>query len=151
MIAVLTDFFDGYLARKSNLISNFGKLWDPIADKILVDSILISFAIKTYLPFYLALINIVRDIIVDGYKSYAASCKIVVGANVWGKTKTILQMVGLLIIFFFFPIKENENHLIVYYLFQNFFIFLATMATIVSALIYAIKINNWTKKKNGKN
>ena len=151
VIAILTDFFDGYLARKNNLISNFGKLWDPIADKILINSILISFAIKTYIPFYLAMINIIRDIVVDGYKSYAASCNIIVGANIWGKTKTILQMVGLTIIFFIFPIKEKESVIIVYYLLQNFFIFSATSATIISGLIYAIKITKCTKIKNGKN
>ncbi len=117
------DFLDGYLAPKNNLISNFGKLWDPIADKILVVSILIAFAFKTYLLFYLALINIVRDIIVDEYKSYAASFNIVVGANIWGKTKTVLQMIGFTIIFFLFPIKEKENDQVIYYLFQNFSFF----------------------------
>lgn len=151
VIAILTDFFDGYLARKNNLISNFGKIWDPIADKILVNSILISFTIKTYIPFYLTLINIVRDIIVDGYKSYAASCNIIVGANIWGKTKTVLQMVGLTIIFFLFPIKREESTLIVYYLLQNFFIFLATSATTISGLIYTIEITKYTKRKNEKN
>lgn len=151
IVAILTDFLDGYLARRNNLISNFGKLWDPIADKILVNSILVCFAFKTYLPFYLALINIIRDIIVDGYKSYAASCNIVVGANIWGKTKTILQMIGLLMIFFLFPIKEKENNQIIYYLFQNFFIFLATSTTIISGFIYAIMITKCTKKKNAKN
>ena len=151
VIAVLTDFFDGYLARKNNLISNFGKIWDPIADKILVNSILISFAIKTYIPFYLALISIVRDIIVDGYKSYAASCNIVIGANIWGKTKTVLQMVGLTIIFFLFPIKKEESTLIFYYLLQNLFIFFATVATIISGLIYTIEITKCTKRKNEKN
>lgn len=151
VIAVLTDFFDGYLARKNNLISNFGKIWDPIADKILVNSILISFAIKTYIPFYLALISIVRDIIVDGYKSYAASCNIVVGANIWGKTKTVLQMVGLTIIFFLFPIKKEESTLIFYYLLQNLFIFFAAVATTISGLIYTIEITKCTKRKNEKN
>ena len=151
VIAILTDFFDGYLARKNNLISNFGKIWDPIADKILVNSILISFAIKTYIPFYLALISIVRDIIVDGYKSYAASCNIVIGANIWGKTKTVLQMVGLTIIFFLFPIKKEESTLIFYYLLQNLFIFFATVATTISGLIYTIEITKCTKRKNEKN
>ena len=151
VIATLTDFFDGHLARKNNLISNFGKIWDPIADKILVNSILISFTIKTYIPFYFTLINIVRDIIVDGYKSYAASCNIVVGANIWGKTKTVLQMAGLTIIFFLFPIKREGNTFIVYYLLQNLFIFFATSATTISGLIYTIEITKYTKRKNEKN
>ncbi len=151
VIAILTDFLDGYLARKNNLISNFGKIWDPIADKILINSILIIFAIKTYIPFYLALISIARDIIVDGYKAYAASCNIIVGANIWGKIKTFLQMLGLIIIFFLLPIKEKENNPIIYYLFQNFFLFLATSATTISGLIYAINITKCITTKNGKN
>lgn len=98
-IASISDFFDGYLARKYNLISNFGKFMDPIADKMLVNSLLIVLLIKQpyalnqlSVPLIAVIIMIARDLVVDGLRLVASERKIVLAANIFGKIKTVLQM-----------------------------------------------------------
>lgn len=103
VIASCSDFVDGYIARKYNLITNFGKFMDPIADKMLVNSILIVLAVNPNnllqhnIPVVLVVIMIARDLVVDGLRLVAANRKIVLAANIFGKIKTVLQMVGLAI------------------------------------------------------
>ncbi len=99
VIASLSDFFDGYLARKFNLISNFGKFMDPIADKMLVNTLLIVLLIKQpyalsqiSVPLIAVLIMIARDLVVDGLRLVASERQIVLAANIFGKIKTVLQM-----------------------------------------------------------
>jgi len=98
-IASISDFFDGYLARKYHLISNFGKFMDPIADKMLVNSLLIVLLIKQpyalnqlSVPLIAVIIMIARDLVVDGLRLVASERKIVLAANIFGKIKTVLQM-----------------------------------------------------------
>ena len=107
LIASITDFLDGFLSRKYNWVSNFGKLWDPIADKILINSILIIFAganssgmIKIH--FIVPILMIIRDTIVDASRMYAASKGVVVPANIYGKMKTFTQIIGIIFIYFLY-------------------------------------------------
>ena len=105
LVASLTDYFDGYLARKYNLITNYGKFMDPIADKLLVNSlliILISPQISgqiAVLPLFVILM-IGRDIVVDGFRLVAANQNKVLAANIFGKLKTVLQMVAIMMYLF---------------------------------------------------
>ncbi len=151
VIASLTDAIDGYLARKYNWTSLFGKIWDPVADKILVNSVLISFSILGYIPFYLTIIMICRDIIVDAYRLIAIGNNIDVSANIFGKLKTIFQMIGLIIIFFIFANKESNTLLGIfntnwqYYVLQNLMIFVATILSVISGIIYIVKFNQVNK------
>ena len=97
LIASFSDFLDGYLARKYNLVTTYGKFMDPIADKLLVDTVVIIMAIKapSLVPPVVAIIMIARDLLVDALRQVASSKGIVLAANVWGKLKTVFQMVAL--------------------------------------------------------
>lgn len=105
LIASISDFFDGNLARKYHLISNFGKFMDPIADKMLVNSLLILLLVKqAYAPLHMnvplvaVIVMIARDLVVDGLRLVASERQIVLAANIFGKIKTVLQMSAISLI-----------------------------------------------------
>lgn len=93
IVASLTDFLDGYIARKHNLITDFGKFADPLADKLLVCSALICLLGLQKINVYVVLIIISRDFIISGFRLIAASKGVVIAAEWFGKVKTALQMV----------------------------------------------------------
>ncbi|MCR5848408.1 MAG: CDP-diacylglycerol--glycerol-3-phosphate 3-phosphatidyltransferase [Lachnospiraceae bacterium] len=98
ILASLTDFLDGYIARKKNLITDFGKFADPLADKLLVCSALICLLSLDKISVYIVLIIIARDFIISGFRLVAAGKGIVIAADWSGKIKTALQMVMILFI-----------------------------------------------------
>ena len=93
IVASLTDFLDGYIARKNNLITDFGKFADPLADKLLVCSALICLLALGKISYIIVLIIISRDFIISGFRLVAASKGVVIAADWSGKVKTALQMV----------------------------------------------------------
>lgn len=97
-LASFTDFLDGYLARKNNLVSTFGKFMDPLADKLLVNTMFILFAFQGLIPVVAALVMIWRDIFVDGLRMLAAEKGKVVSAGYLGKLKTVVQMITVMLI-----------------------------------------------------
>ena len=97
VIASLTDFFDGYLARKYNLVTDFGKLMDPLADKILVISALVLFVELKYIPAWMSIIVIAREFLISGIRMLAAAKGEVIPAGKLGKYKTTSQMIVILI------------------------------------------------------
>ncbi len=101
IIASITDFFDGYLARKNNQVTDLGKMLDAIADKILVNPVLIALAANNSIPVAIAIIYVTRDIVVDAIKMQAASHGKVQAAIKTGKFKTAFMMVGLCFVFFY--------------------------------------------------
>ncbi|MBR4618332.1 MAG: CDP-diacylglycerol--glycerol-3-phosphate 3-phosphatidyltransferase [Bacilli bacterium] len=101
IIASLTDFVDGYLARKNNEVTDLGKMLDAIADKILVNSVLIILAYKGMIPIVVPVVSVLRDTIVDAIKMQAASRGKVVAAIKSGKLKTATLMVGTTLAFFY--------------------------------------------------
>ncbi len=101
IIASLTDFLDGYLARKNNQVTDLGKMLDAIADKILVNSVLIVLAYKGFISIYVPVIIVLRDTFVDAIKMQAASKGKVVAAIKTGKIKTATLMVGTVLAFFY--------------------------------------------------
>ena len=98
IIASLTDFLDGSIARKKKLVTTFGKFADPIADKLLVNMMLILLSYKHMIPVVPVVLMILRDIIVDGCRMLAAEKGIVVSAGILGKLKTVLQMVAIVFV-----------------------------------------------------
>ena len=100
IIAALTDFFDGDIARKRNLVTDTGKLLDAIADKVLVNSVLVIFAVKGFIPAIVPVIYIFRDEVVNSLKMDALRKGRVVAAIKSGKLKTASMMIGLALMFF---------------------------------------------------
>ena len=98
LIASFTDFLDGFIARKYNLITTFGKFADPIADKLLVTSMFILFASKGIIPVVPVILMVARDTIVDMCRMLASTNGVVVAAGFMGKLKTVLQMVTISVI-----------------------------------------------------
>ncbi len=100
--ASITDYFDGMLARKHNLITNFGKFLDPLADKMLTTSALLSFVAMGYSgALWVCFITLFREFLVSGIRLAAvADGGKVVAANIWGKLKTVSQMVAIIVILF---------------------------------------------------
>lgn len=98
IIASLTDFFDGYIARKYNLITDFGKIMDPLADKILVISALVVFVQLNYIPAWMSIIVLAREFLISGIRILAAAKGEVIAAGNLGKYKTTSQMIVIIII-----------------------------------------------------
>jgi len=100
IIASLTDFIDGYLARSRNMVTDFGKVADAIADKILVNGLLIILAYDRMIPVLIPVVIITRDIIVDSCKMISGNKGKVVAASWLGKAKTMCMMIGLTLVLF---------------------------------------------------
>ena len=145
VIASLTDFLDGYIARKYHWVSDFGKIWDPLADKLLVDGVLICFAYLSLIPIWVCVLLILRDFIVDAFRMHALSKQIIVPASMWGKLKTVFELVGLILIFFFMHFSFNlavaTNQEVDWYLGQNLVMLIATVFSLVSMGIYIVQIS----------
>jgi CDP-diacylglycerol--glycerol-3-phosphate 3-phosphatidyltransferase len=101
IIASLTDFLDGYLARKNNQVTDLGKMLDAIADKVLVNPVLIVLAAQHFIPVIIPVIYVTRDIVVDAIKMQAATKGKVQAAIKSGKYKTACMMVGICLVFFY--------------------------------------------------
>ena len=121
IIASITDKLDGYLARKNNQVTNFGKFLDPIADKILVVAAMILFVEMGRLPAWIPIIVIFREFAVSGYRLIAVqNSGKVIAANVWGKLKTVTQMIAIILMFlttqpyfaFVFRAKTEQDALV---------------------------------------
>ena len=98
VIASVTDWFDGYLARKNHLVTNFGKFMDPLADKLLVCSAMICLIELDHLPAWIVIVIIAREFIISGFRLIAAENGIVIAANYWGKFKTVSQMIMIILL-----------------------------------------------------
>lgn len=97
-VASVTDMLDGMIARKYNLVTNFGKFMDPLADKLLVCSAMIAFVELGRIPCWIVIVIIAREFIISGFRLVAADNGIVIAAGIWGKIKTAEQMVMLCIL-----------------------------------------------------
>ncbi|MBQ2803563.1 MAG: CDP-diacylglycerol--glycerol-3-phosphate 3-phosphatidyltransferase [Lachnospiraceae bacterium] len=93
VVASLTDFVDGKIARKYNLVTNFGKFMDPLADKLLVCAALIALIELDRIPSWVVIIIISREFIISGFRLVAADNNVVIAASYWGKFKTTFQMI----------------------------------------------------------
>lgn len=144
VIASLTDFLDGYLARKNNQVTDLGKFLDPIADKMLVNSMLVFLSINFVslndhlrFPFFCVILMIIRDLVVDGLRFMAATKKVVISANIYGKLKTVFQMIALSIVLLNgFPFNLFDSNWIRYLHISDIFCYLATLISLISGVIY---------------
>lgn len=131
IIASLTDFLDGYIARKYNMITDFGKLVDAIADKILVNSVLIILSAQGFIHPIIPVIIIIRDSVVNSIKMLAASKGKVVAAIKSGKIKTACLMVGIVLTLFYNLPFELWNISV-----SKALLFVATILSVVSGVEY---------------
>lgn len=129
--ASLTDFLDGYLARKYHLVTNFGKFMDPLADKLLVCSAFICMIEMGKLPAWIVIVIISREFIISGFRLVASDNGIVIAASYWGKFKTVSQMV--MIILLIADLGGFWNTL------GQIFVYIALVLTIVSLVDYLWK------------
>lgn len=131
IIASITDYYDGKLARNNNEVTNFGKLVDAIADKVLVNSVLIIFACQGFISAVVPVVIIVRDIIVDAIRMICANNGKVQAAKLSGKIKTATLMVGVILTFFY-----NLPFQIWGYRVSDFFLYFGTIMSVVSMFEY---------------
>lgn len=129
--ASVTDWFDGHLARKYNLITNFGKFMDPLADKLLVCSAMICMIELDKLPAWVVIIIIGREFIISGFRLIAAENGIVIAANYWGKFKTVSQMIMIILLMLDFGG--------IFTVLTQIFIWLSIALTIISLLTYIMQ------------
>ena len=104
LVAILTDLADGFWARKYDQVTNFGKFLDPLADKILIASVLIMLVELNWIPAWIAIIVIIRELLVTGLRAIAADKGQVIAADKYGKMKTIMQSVALVPLIYHFPL-----------------------------------------------
>ena len=130
IVASMTDWLDGYLARKNNLVTNFGKFMDPLADKLLVCSALICLVELNRIPSWVVIIIISREFIISGFRLIASDKGVVIAASYWGKFKTVFQM--LMIIFMIINVESLA-------VFTNILMVTALVLTVVSLLDYVVK------------
>ena len=144
VLASITDYLDGMLARNWNQVTNLGKFLDPIADKMLVDSLLIFLVIRpSYnenqltIPLFCTILMILRDLIIDTMRSVAAAKGKVVAANIFGKLKTVFQMIAIpVVILNGFPFSYFDASWHPWLRIGNWLIYIATLMSVLSAVIY---------------
>ena len=132
IIASLTDMLDGKIARKYNLVTNFGKFMDPLADKLLVCSAMICLVATGQLASWIVIIIISREFIISGFRLIAADNGIVIAASYWGKFKTVFQM--LMIIVLILDIQNAGFQVLGVIL-----TYVALILTVVSLIDYIVK------------
>lgn len=138
LIASLTDTLDGYLARSRNMVTDFGKVMDAIADKVLVNGILIVLACNDMINVLIPVVIITRDIAVDSIKMAAGQNGHAVGASVLGKIKTICMMTGLTLVFFNnlpFEFIVIQGHPLAI---DQAMLYIATVLSVISGIQYYI-------------
>ena len=136
-VASFTDFLDGKIARSRNLITSFGKFVDPIADKLLVNSMLILFACTSRISVLAVLLMIWRDMIVDGLRMNASAKGKVVAAGMLGKIKTVLQMFAII-----FLMLKNLPFAFVGIPMDKILLWAATIVSLASGIQYFIQLKD---------
>lgn len=134
IMASLTDFLDGYLARKRNEITKLGKLLDPLADKILVTAALVGLVELGEIPGWIVVLILSREFIISIFRAIAASEGIVIAASYWAKIKTTTQMIAILLLL----ANNYPAHLIGIPL-DMIMLYIATLMTVVSGVEYLVK------------
>ena len=132
IVASLTDLADGKIARKYNLITNFGKFMDPLADKLLVCSAMIALIELGRIPAWIVIVIIAREFIISGFRLVASDNGVVIAASYWGKFKTVSQMAMVILMIADIPQIQIVTTVVMY---------IALVLTIVSLVDYLVK--NW--------
>lgn len=128
VVASMTDWLDGYLARRDHLVTDFGKFMDPLADKLLVCSALICLTDMDRIPSWVVIIIIGREFIISGFRLIASDNGVVIAANYWGKAKTVCQMIMTIVL-----IADLGSGV---YLLEQVLIYASLLLTVISLVTY---------------
>ena len=140
IVASLTDMLDGKIARKYNLVTNFGKFMDPLADKLLVCSAMICLIETKQLAAWIVIVIIAREFIISGFRLIASDNGIVIAASYWGKFKTVFQMLMIIVLI------ANINHP-VFAVLGTILTYVALALTIISLVDYIVKNKDVLKEQ----
>ncbi|MBO5509322.1 MAG: CDP-diacylglycerol--glycerol-3-phosphate 3-phosphatidyltransferase [Lachnospiraceae bacterium] len=132
VLASITDTLDGQIARRKNLVTNFGKFMDPLADKLLVCSAMIAMIDLGRIPCWVVIIIIAREFIISGFRLVASDNGVVIAAGWWGKIKTVVQMIMVIVLIADFGGKAVA-------VIENVLIYAALALTVISLVDYIIK------------
>lgn len=142
IVASLTDWLDGYIARKYSLITDLGKIMDPLADKILVISAMVLFVKLDYIPAWMSIVVIAREFLISGIRTIAAAKGEVIPAGMLGKYKTTTQMV-VIVIMLFFGLGETEEVTQLYKKIYYYITMIPVGLTIWSGWEYSVKAKHY--------
>ena len=140
IVAILTDLADGKIARKYNLVTNFGKFMDPLADKLLVCSAMICLVETKKLAAWIVIIIIAREFIISGFRLVASDNGVVIAASYWGKFKTTFQMLMIIALILDFSNKYFQ-------ILSTVLVYVALILTVVSLIDYIVKNKNVLKEQ----
>ncbi|HNX64028.1 MAG TPA: CDP-diacylglycerol--glycerol-3-phosphate 3-phosphatidyltransferase [Oscillospiraceae bacterium] len=150
-LASITDALDGYIARKNNLVTNFGKFLDPLADKVLVMAALLCLVQMGYIGSVPVIIILAREFMVSGLRLVTANEGVVVPAGIWGKLKTAFTMIAIIVIFIIAGLfgqgtvfgealynstEQFENFYVLIFVIPAILIWIATILTVISGVQY---------------
>ena len=139
LLASFTDFLDGQIARKNNLVTDFGKFADPIADKLLVMSALVVFVGQARMPSWTCILMLAREFIISGFRLVAAGSGKVIAAGWLGKVKTVSQMAAIVLLLLFVPVGGAEFAANVGTILANVALYFATFMTVWSGADYIVR------------
>lgn len=142
IIASVTDWLDGYLARRDNLVTTFGKFMDPLADKMLTTAALLILMEKGFISSWVLLIVLGREFLVAGVRLAAVGEGKVIAASMWGKAKTVSQMIAIIASIILINIPNFDAYVIV-----NVLIWISTILTLISGADYLIQNKDFIKTK----
>ncbi|MBE5772833.1 MAG: CDP-diacylglycerol--glycerol-3-phosphate 3-phosphatidyltransferase [Clostridiales bacterium] len=140
IVACITDALDGHIARSRNLVTNFGKFMDPIADKLLVMSALIILVSQGRMPAWVCILMLAREFLISGFRLVAAETGKVIAAGSLGKLKTVFQMVSTIALLFFVPVGESTAILgNAGIIIANVLMYIAMVLTVISGADYILR------------
>jgi CDP-diacylglycerol--glycerol-3-phosphate 3-phosphatidyltransferase len=143
IVASLTDLLDGKIARKYNMVTNFGKFMDPLADKLLVCSAMIALVDLGKLAGWIVVVIIAREFIISGFRLVASDNGVVIAASYWGKFKTTFQMIMIILLVLDLPLPYmNVVNMV--------FVYIALALTVVSLVDYIAKNYKVLTENSGK-
>ena len=143
VLASITDFLDGHIARKGNMVTSFGKFLDPLADKLLICSILIMFVELGWVSAWITICIIVRELAVTGLRAMAVDEGVVIAADKYGKLKTVMQIVAIVPLMLHYPFFGIDVDSL-----GKFLLYIALVLTIFSGLNYFYKFyGTWREKE----
>ncbi|MCK8058858.1 MULTISPECIES: CDP-diacylglycerol--glycerol-3-phosphate 3-phosphatidyltransferase [unclassified Fusibacter] len=134
VIASITDFLDGYIARKMNQVTKLGKLLDPLADKVLVTAALVGLVELGEIAGWIVVVILSREFIISIFRAMAASTGLVIAASYWAKIKTTVQMIAILLL-----LANNYPASMIGIPLDQIMLYIATILTVVSGVEYLLK------------